>query len=1108
MEKQYRFPGPRTFNSDESIIFFGRDVDIAQICTSIAVNATTVLFGNSGTGKSSLIQAGVLKKLQQREFPDDTEEGESEVERIEPYLPINVTPKPYDKTDTLQNKILSIIKRILDPNNTFPQLFQSTIQPSVWYLLKQFQYTRFLNQQNQTLLLIFDQAEELFTYPDSQIKGLVQELCPVIGQFVPQHFQQLISEERSLLNPDVKILLRSLLPVRTLFSLRSDRLHLITRLKKASPHILLNSYELLPLRENEALECMGNPPQAAGENFITEKFEITDEAKKHIFQTLALRITDPENNFDEPRIEPFGLQIICSYIEQQILPGDEDRKIQKSEVGDPNKIINEYYLDCISKLVVTEETKENVRKLIEEKMLIDGRRIPLHQATIENDPGCVVSFDALKELVKAKILKIDYDAYGKSIYEITHDFLIAPILQTKVERQTKIGTEAISATIKELTLKIKEKLNPHSPKEIVAAEKPVEELEPTHGTMPEKKDVDATTLRYVSGFGTKAKSEKFKQAQPEKLTVKVEKEESRELYDLYKRLSEAYLAVKNKEKAVNILEEATRRKSLSSRRALLFKDIGNIYLDEGESKIAKSYYQKAIKNNPLFTDAIYNMGVAEERLNNPDAALKYYKRVIEIHPDDIDAYSNIAALNVNRGNNNEARHIYQKLIKAYPNNESNYFNLGVIEEIAQHWDLALTYYKKVVEINPYDIEALNKVGEIYFNKGDYQNAKLICEQLIARNPQDEWNYYNMGLIEETLENWDAALKNYEIATSIEPDYEQALDRIAEIHFNNKNYAAAKAVFEKLLKMNPTNTNNPFNIALIEETVGNTDAALDMYEKILRTNPKDKEVLTNIGRIYFDQKRYQKARGIAQKIIVLAPKDEYNYINLGLIEEALENWKLAMVNYKKAIKIAPGNAEAYYNLAFVDKKLNNNESAIRNLEKAVQLQPTNPNFHANLGDLYDDSGKTKEAIREFRLAIKYDPNTAQHYTLLGYSLSRLGKDKRYLHKAIEEYQKSLKLDPEDGYTSAALAACFKKLGKDSEYNKQVKLVKKMRISDDEYVQASIAALCSYKAEAIRLLRIALKKKLRTIRFIKNDPDFDFIRNEPEFKALVKDKVLLQ
>lgn len=60
---QDRYPGPRSFENNESHIFKGRSKEIEELSNYIRLEQIVVLFSKSGLGKSSLLNAGVGPKL-------------------------------------------------------------------------------------------------------------------------------------------------------------------------------------------------------------------------------------------------------------------------------------------------------------------------------------------------------------------------------------------------------------------------------------------------------------------------------------------------------------------------------------------------------------------------------------------------------------------------------------------------------------------------------------------------------------------------------------------------------------------------------------------------------------------------------------------------------------------------------------------------------------------------------------------------------------------------------------------------------------------------------------------------------------------------------------
>ncbi|MBL7775394.1 MAG: hypothetical protein JNK89_05295, partial [Saprospiraceae bacterium] len=65
-----RYPGIRPFETAESHLFFGRDRDVHDLHVLASLEKLVVLFGKSGYGKSSLINAGLLPLLAGQERPD------------------------------------------------------------------------------------------------------------------------------------------------------------------------------------------------------------------------------------------------------------------------------------------------------------------------------------------------------------------------------------------------------------------------------------------------------------------------------------------------------------------------------------------------------------------------------------------------------------------------------------------------------------------------------------------------------------------------------------------------------------------------------------------------------------------------------------------------------------------------------------------------------------------------------------------------------------------------------------------------------------------------------------------------------------------------------
>jgi len=73
-------------------------------------------------------------------------------------------------------------------------------------------------------------------------------------------------------------------------------------------------------------------------------------------------------------------------------------------------------------------------------------------------------------------------------------------------------------------------------------------------------------------------------------------------------------------------------------------EIGKVYHEKGEFYKAMDFYRKAIRLQPDYAKAYYNLGNAYNDIGKKQEAMALYKRAIEINPNLAEAYNNLAVL--------------------------------------------------------------------------------------------------------------------------------------------------------------------------------------------------------------------------------------------------------------------------------------------------------------------------------------------------------------------------------------------------------------------------------------------------------------------------------
>lgn len=436
-KKRYRYQGVNYFRKEDKDIFCGRKDDAEKLYTQVMLSNTMVLHAESGTGKSSLIQAGLIPIL---------EENHSEFVTIT--LRFDAFNKKVDASTNQQTNLLEqLIAKVKDELTDIVKEqvpYINNDDDNLWVLAKR------LSKQNQKLLLIFDQFEELQGFNSEQIlqfkKGLAELLNTDIPDSVLKQIKSstsailskpnLSAEERKEYNDNLKFLEKSA-DTKVIFVVREDKLGTMSLLSDYFPDILKNDYFIKQLSIENARRAIVEPAALQGD-FVSSPFKFESEA---LVDKLLNELADGETKL----VDPIQIQIVCTNLEKEKVIKEGKTIIVSSDIPPIMDIINVFYKNCwkqIDNAFEINATEFNkIRKEYISNLIVNDRRNLVHSDLLITETTDAHNQKITDLLLSLGLIRVVLSGKDK-FYQLCHDRFIKPVADDVLVLETIEKSEA------------------------------------------------------------------------------------------------------------------------------------------------------------------------------------------------------------------------------------------------------------------------------------------------------------------------------------------------------------------------------------------------------------------------------------------------------------------------------------------------------------------------------------------------------------------------------------------------------------------------------------------------------------------------------------------
>jgi tetratricopeptide (TPR) repeat protein len=409
LDAENPWPGLMPFTEATQAFFHGRDEEAAELLRRVRRERLTILFGQSGLGKSSLLCAGLFPRLRAADF-------------LPAYIRLDWT--------TSQISPIGQIKQALADNLVGHGVEGRASRPdeTLWGYFHE-KETEFWSRRNRliTPVLVFDQFEEIFTLGRGAASAeTVEELAALIENRPPESL-------RSVLDNDPEVATRydfAKESCKVILALREDFLPDLEGLRRRMPSIMANRMRLTRMNGRQARDAV----LASGGHLMVPGVGEKVIAFVSATHGRAEEAAVGEQELATLEIEPALLSIVCSELNNKRIRLGRAQITEDLLEGAQEEIVGHFYEMSLAQIDPALEL------FIEEQLLTaEGYRDTRPLAEALHEPG--VTRADIDKLVLRRLLRIE-DRFGTQWVELTHDLLTDVIRQRRDLRREQTEAEA------------------------------------------------------------------------------------------------------------------------------------------------------------------------------------------------------------------------------------------------------------------------------------------------------------------------------------------------------------------------------------------------------------------------------------------------------------------------------------------------------------------------------------------------------------------------------------------------------------------------------------------------------------------------------------------
>ena len=419
---------------------------------------------------------------------------------------------------------------------------------------------------------------------------------------------------------------------------------------------------------------------------------------------------------------------------------------------------------------------------------------------------------------------------------------------------------------------------------------------------------------------------------------------------------------------------------------------------------AARLYKQLLKDDPSNVDYLKELGSIYVKNGEDAKAIPYYEQIITFYPHYIDAMTSLGAIYRRLKRYEESIEILERAVDEGRQSADVNYNLGFTYREMGNWDDAIEAFSSVVNENPSDVLAYNHLGAIYLEKKDYEKSIASFKRGLQIDPNHPILNYNLARCFSQAKMYSDSIRCYQNALKAKPGWVDAIKEFSNVLVKCQKSREASELVKHSIELHPNDTKLLGMLGHIYLDQYDYDSAEKTFKRAKKVDDHDIQILTGLAEALEKGEKPEEALETVLDALEISPEDKdlkKRYVQTLLSANQID---AAGTNVKELYnddKEDPQVLDLYGQYLICNDEEDKAESCFK------KINDVNRNYKDHFlsaAGRYNQVGNTERAEKMAKEYVARDMRNPAGYNMLGKIYTKEG----LYEQAIESYDKSRNL----------------------------------------------------------------------------------------------------